>query len=83
MKRRFAIRTNKMSIPGARHLYLLDFSPENLPDLKSTIGKSYSDVKVGVYGSLLGSRLIVRTRLPLSKQMQRMRLQSQLCANKP
>jgi len=31
---------------GARHLYLLDFSPENLPNLKSTIEKSYSDVKV-------------------------------------
>lgn len=31
---------------GARHLYLLDFSPENLPDLKSTIERSYPDVKV-------------------------------------
>lgn len=31
---------------GATHLYLLDFSPENLPDLKSTIENSYPDVKV-------------------------------------
>jgi len=31
---------------GARHLYLLDFSPDNLPNLKSTIEKSYPDVKV-------------------------------------
>jgi NAD(P)-dependent dehydrogenase (short-subunit alcohol dehydrogenase family) len=31
---------------GAQHLYLLDFSPENLPDLKSTIRESYPDVKV-------------------------------------
>lgn len=31
---------------GATHLYLLDFSPENLPELKSTIENSYPDVKV-------------------------------------
>jgi NAD(P)-dependent dehydrogenase (short-subunit alcohol dehydrogenase family) len=31
---------------GAQHLYLIDFSPENLPNLKSTIEKSYPDVKV-------------------------------------
>jgi len=31
---------------GARHLYLLDFSSENLPELKSTIQHSYPDVKV-------------------------------------
>ncbi|KAH7924603.1 NAD(P)-binding protein [Leucogyrophana mollusca] len=31
---------------GAHHLYLLDFSGENLPDLKSTIQKAYPDVKV-------------------------------------
>jgi len=31
---------------GARHLYLLDFSPENLPNLQMTIEKSYPDVKV-------------------------------------
>jgi hypothetical protein len=31
---------------GAKHLYLLDFSPDNLPNLKSTIEKSYPDVKV-------------------------------------
>ncbi|TFY83015.1 hypothetical protein EWM64_g1006 [Hericium alpestre] len=33
---------------GAKHLYLMDFSAENLPDLKSTIEKSYPDVKVDV-----------------------------------
>ncbi|KAI0718982.1 NAD(P)-binding protein [Cerioporus squamosus] len=31
---------------GARHLYLADFDPTNLPDLKSTIEKTYPDVKV-------------------------------------
>jgi len=31
---------------GAVHLYLIDFSPENLPNLKSTIERSYPDVKV-------------------------------------
>ncbi|KAF5380527.1 hypothetical protein D9615_004514 [Tricholomella constricta] len=31
---------------GAKHLYLIDFDPTNLPDLKSTIGKLYPDVKV-------------------------------------
>lgn len=31
---------------GAKHLYLLDFSPDNLPNLKSTIEKSYPDVTV-------------------------------------
>ncbi|OAX44119.1 NAD(P)-binding protein [Rhizopogon vinicolor AM-OR11-026] len=31
---------------GATHLYLLDFSPDNLPELKLTIESSYPDVKV-------------------------------------
>ncbi|KAH7888411.1 NAD(P)-binding protein [Phlebopus sp. FC_14] len=31
---------------GAHHLYLMDFSPENLPNLESTIRDSYPDVKV-------------------------------------
>jgi len=31
---------------GAKHLYLLDFDPTNLPDLKSTIENKYPDVKV-------------------------------------
>ncbi|EPQ57345.1 NAD P-binding protein [Gloeophyllum trabeum ATCC 11539] len=31
---------------GAHHLYLIDFAPDNLPNLKSTIEKSYPDVKV-------------------------------------
>ncbi|KAI6000501.1 NAD(P)-binding protein [Pisolithus albus] len=33
---------------GARHLYLLDFSAENLPELESTIRGLYPDVKVSV-----------------------------------
>ncbi|KAI1796517.1 NAD(P)-binding protein [Ganoderma leucocontextum] len=33
---------------GARHLYLTDYHPTNLPDLKSTIEKAYPDVKVTV-----------------------------------
>ncbi|KLO20361.1 NAD-binding protein [Schizopora paradoxa] len=31
---------------GARHLYLLDYSGENLPDLQETIQSRYPDVKV-------------------------------------
>jgi len=31
---------------GARHLYLLDYAEENLPNLKETIEKKYPDVKV-------------------------------------
>jgi hypothetical protein len=31
---------------GAQHLYLVDLSGENLPNLKSTIEKRYPDVKV-------------------------------------
>jgi len=34
---------------GAKHLYLLDFDPTNLPDLKSTIEKKYPDVKAGIH----------------------------------
>ncbi|KAH9935338.1 uncharacterized protein B0H18DRAFT_975430 [Fomitopsis serialis] len=30
---------------GAAHLYLIDFDPTNLPDLKSTIEQKYPDVK--------------------------------------
>ncbi|KAH9176331.1 sex determination protein tasselseed-2 [Lactarius sanguifluus] len=33
---------------GARHLYLLDFAGDNLPNLKSTIEERYPDVKVTV-----------------------------------
>ncbi|KAF8236497.1 NAD(P)-binding protein [Tricholoma matsutake] len=33
---------------GAKHLYLIDYSPENLPNLKSTIETTYQDVKVTV-----------------------------------
>ncbi|KAF8070553.1 hypothetical protein FPV67DRAFT_1668401 [Lyophyllum atratum] len=31
---------------GAKHLYLIDFDPANLPDLKATIEKVYPDVQV-------------------------------------
>ncbi|KAF8894947.1 hypothetical protein CPB84DRAFT_1825889 [Gymnopilus junonius] len=31
---------------GAKHLYLLDYDPTNLPELKTTIEKKYPDVKV-------------------------------------
>lgn len=31
---------------GAKHLYLLDYNDENLPNLKETIEKSYADVRV-------------------------------------
>lgn len=31
---------------GAKHLYLIDFDPTNLPDLKATVEKNYPDVKV-------------------------------------
>jgi len=33
---------------GAKHLYLLDYSPDNLPDLKSTIENKYHPVKVTI-----------------------------------
>lgn len=33
-------------LPGAKHLYLIDFDPRNLPDLKRTIQDTYPDVKV-------------------------------------
>lgn len=34
------------ALEGAQHLYLLDYSEENLPNLKSTIERTYPDVKV-------------------------------------
>ena len=36
-----------LSLSGAKHLYLIDFDPTNLPNLKSTIETRYPDVKVG------------------------------------
>ena len=33
-------------LSGAKHLYLIDFDPTNLPNLKSTIETRYPDVKV-------------------------------------
>lgn len=41
---------------GARHLYLSDYDPTNLPDLKATIEKAYPDVKVRL------TPLVVRNR---------------------
>ena len=35
-----------LSLLGAKHLYLIDFDPTNLPNLKSTIETRYPDVKV-------------------------------------
>jgi hypothetical protein len=31
---------------GAKHLYLIDYAAENLPNLKSTIETTYPDVRV-------------------------------------
>lgn len=31
---------------GAKHLYLIDFDPTNLPNLKESIQKKYPDVQV-------------------------------------
>lgn len=42
---RAVLITNLVFI-GAQHLYLMDLSAENLPDLKLTIERSYPDVKV-------------------------------------
>lgn len=33
-------------VTGAKHLYLIDFISDNLPDLKTTIHKTYPDVQV-------------------------------------
>lgn len=35
-----------MDIEGARHLYLIDFAGDNLPNLKETIKNTYNDVGV-------------------------------------
>lgn len=43
---------------GAKHLYLLDFDPTNLPELKSTIEKKYPDVKVGIQPLIVNLMLI-------------------------
>ena len=39
-------RTFDSQSSGARHLYLLDYSGDNLPDLQETIQSRYPDVKV-------------------------------------
>lgn len=44
---------------GAKHLYLLDFVPDNLPGLKETIQKKYADVEVGFIRSSPKTRLTV------------------------
>ena len=44
---------------GAKHLYLLDFNGENLPNLKETIQKRYPDVKVDTFeGDAADEKLI-------------------------
>lgn len=40
---------NLIGDAGAAHLYLIDFDPINLPNLKSTIEESYPDVKVWLH----------------------------------
>jgi hypothetical protein len=57
---------------GARHLYLMDFSSENLPDLKSTIERSYPDVKVGCEMELQFHQLTRPYRLQRFELMLRM-----------
>ena len=46
--RRFLLIRVSGPDPGAAHLYLLDFVPDNLPELKETIRQRYPDVKVSV-----------------------------------
>jgi hypothetical protein len=36
---------------GAAHLYLLDFVPDNLSDLKEIIQQKYPDVEASVYAT--------------------------------
>ncbi|KAG6849997.1 hypothetical protein H0H93_002787 [Arthromyces matolae] len=42
------VKNGLIPIAGARHLYLLDFDPTNLQELKETIKTRYPDVKVTV-----------------------------------
>ncbi|KAG6918712.1 hypothetical protein DXG01_012197 [Tephrocybe rancida] len=44
---------------AAKHLYLIDFDPSNLPELKETIEKLYPDVKVKGLGTPCHLRLII------------------------
>lgn len=37
------------TLPGAKHLYLLDFDETNLPDLKQAIEGKYPDVKARLH----------------------------------
>lgn len=41
-----SVRRRPKAASGAKHLYLIDFDPTNLPNLKSTIENTYPDVKV-------------------------------------
>lgn len=44
---------------GAKHLYLLDFVGDNLPNLKETIETTYPDIKVCITAHLVGSQPIL------------------------
>ena len=56
-------------LPGARHLYLADYDPTNLPELKATIQKTYPDVKVGLFTSphVTRSRSTVPTQVTVQQ----------------
>ena len=49
---RLMLTTRAHITPGARHLYLSDFDPTNLSELKATIEKLYPDVKVSARSPL-------------------------------
>lgn len=40
---------------GAAHIYLLDFIPDNLPELKETIQQKYPDVRVSICSTFMGN----------------------------
>lgn len=72
---------------GAKHLYLLDYDPTNLPELKSTIEKKYPDVKVHLsngfsFVPMKGLFHLLISRLRLFKRTQPMKRPSQVSANK-
>lgn len=56
-----AVLIKDVVFAGARHLYLIDLSEENLPDLESTIEHSYPDVKVTYEVDSQFHQLISRT----------------------
>lgn len=52
---------------GARHLYLTDYDPTNLPDLKSTIDNTYPDVKVCLFWSLQSCHLTLSLKVTVQQ----------------